>query len=180
METDSMFSPYEELEYLQDFLPSEGESVLVTRQHGELVCKPWSQDALRNGIEEAELYGRLVQANERLAATYAWPMWMGTIVLFWFAVGLHVGLGLNWTYWSLTPALALPVYYFALTWGRMREQELFRKEILPGLRHEMALRGISYFELVAGVRQHAELRNLLDELIQRNPQREPASVIRAA
>ena len=165
-----MFSPFEELEYLSDYLPAEGESVLITRTEGKLVCKPQSRDRLRDGIDEADLYGRLVQANERLANSFAWPMWSATMGLLGLAIVLHALLDLHWVYWFVTPALGVPVYYFCLRWGRDRQREVFFRDVLPMLRYELARRDLTYFELIAGVRQHVELRNLLDELVLWKPQ----------
>ena len=36
-----MNNPYEDLEYLAEFLPEEGESVIVTRRRGQLVCESY-------------------------------------------------------------------------------------------------------------------------------------------
>lgn len=168
-----MFSPYEELEFLADYLPDEGETVAVTRQNGELVCKPWQRDQLRDGVDEADLYGRLVQANERLAASHALPLWAGLIGLIWLSVGLYLGFGLTWSQWLIIPAVSLPTVYGCIEWGRARQTRKFRCEILPGLRLELTRRKITPFQLISGVRQHAELRNLLDELIGWTSQVEP-------
>ncbi len=168
-----MFSPFEELEYLADYLPEEGESVMVTRQHGELVCKPWNRDQLRDGVDEADLYGRLVQANERLATAHSLPLWVGVIGLVWLAIGLHAGLGLTWSEWYVVPGLAFPGFYACLVWSKQRQTKVFRIDILPGLRNELARRRISAYQLISGVRQHAELRHLLDELTKWSPSAEP-------
>lgn len=164
-----MFSPYEELEYLADYLPEEGEMVLITRQSGELVCKPWSNADLRDGVDDAELYGFLVQANERLHTAGAFPLWVGLMSLVWLAIFLHGIIGLDWTRWYLTPGLSVPLLFGCFHWIRHRQRRLFVREILPHLRSELARRRISYFSLVAGVRQHGELRSLLDELVHWSP-----------
>ena len=169
----AMFSPYEELEYISDFLPNEGESVVLRREGGELVCQPITRDQLRDGVDESDLYGRLVQANERLASAYSLPMWVGVIGLVWLAIGLHAGLGLTWSQWFLVPGLSFPVMYLCVHWGKRRQEAVFRQDILPGLRSEMLRRDISHFQLISGVRQHAELRNLLDELIRWSPAADP-------
>jgi hypothetical protein len=49
-----MFTPFEELEHLAEYLPDEGESVLITRKDGELVCTEWSSGELRDGIDAPE------------------------------------------------------------------------------------------------------------------------------
>lgn len=164
-----VFSPYEELEYLADFLPEEGEMVLLTRQSGELVCKPWSNADLRDGIDDSELYGFLVQANERLHTAGAFPLWVGLMGILWLAILLHGVIGLDWTYWYLTPGVSVPLLFAVVHWIRHRQQKLFVRGILPPLRRELSKRRIPYFSLLSGVRQHGELRSLLDELVRWSP-----------
>lgn len=164
-----MFSPYEELEYVSDFLPDEGEAVIISREGGELVCKPWQRDELRDGIDDADLYGRLVHANERLAAAHSLPLWCGVIGLIWLAIGLHGGLGLSWGYWYLVPGISFPAMYGFRWWGRQRQTDVFSQHVLPSLRTEIARRRISPYALIGGIRQHPELRSLLDELIRWSP-----------
>lgn len=160
-----MFSPYEELEYLSNFLPDEGEAVLVLREEGELICKPWCRGNLRDGIDDADLYGRLVFANERLNLAGALPLWAGSLGLVWAAITLHGLLGFGWAYWYLVPSLAPLVLYGCFQWIRYRQHRAFRDEILPPLRAEMSRLQITPHALMAGIRQHAELRTLLDELV---------------
>lgn len=164
-----MFSPFEELEYLSEYLPEEGEKVLVSREAGELVCKPWSNSDLRDGIDDAELYGFLVQANERLHASRAFPIWVGVSTAIWLGIALHGFLGLDWTKWYLTPGLSLPILFGCFHWIRDRQHRLFEKRILPLLRVELSQRRIPFYSLIAGVRQHGELHALLDELVQWSP-----------
>lgn len=166
-----MFSPYEELEFLSDFLPEEGETVLITREAGELVCKPCSKENLRDGIDDPELYGLLVHANERLFALGALPMWTAGLTLFLSSLFLHGALGVSFSHWYLIPALSVPVFLGAVTWKRYRQGDLFRREIAPQLNREMIRRGIRPYSLMAGVRQHCELRTVLDELMRWIPMR---------
>ncbi|MBT5020721.1 MAG: hypothetical protein HON04_18470, partial [Planctomicrobium sp.] len=74
-----MFSPFEELEYLAEYLPEEGEMVLLTRESGDLVCKPWKENDLREGISETHLYGFLVQANDQLEDRQKAPLWFSSV-----------------------------------------------------------------------------------------------------
>jgi len=166
-----MFSPYEELEYLADYLPDEGESVLVSRQAGELVCKPHPEDDLRDGIENAELYGFLVQANERLHAAGIVPVRWTAIILIWAGVLLHGVLKMSWEQWYLWPGLAIPVFLGMMHWIQLRQRTLFRQEIVPQLNRELSARKIRPYALIAGVRQHSELRILFDELVRWLPPR---------
>lgn len=167
-----MFSPYEELEYLSDYLPEEGEKILITRQSGELVCRPVGADDLRDGIDDSDLYGQLVQANERLHTAGTFPLWATLMSIVWLAILLHGVAGLGWKHWFVVPGLALPMLYGGFHWIRYRQLLCFRNEVLPSLRQELSIRSISRYSLIAGVRQHGELRTLLDELVRWSP--EPA------
>lgn len=163
-----MLTPYEELEYLADYLPEEGESVVVTRRGGELRCQPLSSGDLRDGIEDAELYGRLVQANEQLNAQGTLPLWTTALGLMATGIVLFRGLHLGWGEWYLLPALGLLSLWGCFHWIRHRQQRCFDTLIRPALIRETRLRRISLFSLMAGVRQHAEFRTLLDELVRSN------------
>ncbi|WP_417850551.1 hypothetical protein [Thalassoglobus sp.] len=164
-----MFSPYEELEYLSDYLPEEGEAVLVVRESGELICKPWSQDDLREGIHDSQLYGMLVQANERLSSVGTTPLWVAGIALVWLAIVVHGLLGVGWDRWYLIPGCSIPVLYGALYWMKKRQQAYFQNAILPMLQTELRNRQTPFYSLVAGIRQHEEFRCLLDEIVHWSP-----------
>lgn len=166
-----MFSPYEELEYLADYLPEEGESVVITRQAGELVCKPHSFEDLRDGVEDAEFYGFLVQANERLQTVGTHLIRWTIVLLASMGLLLHGVLKFSWEQWYLLPGLAIPVVLGALHWIQRHQFQLFRQEIVPQLNRELAVRKIRPFALIAGVRQHSELRTLFDELVRWLPSR---------
>ena len=58
-----MNSPFEELEYLADYLPDEGEAVIVVRKDGELVCEAFQREKYQEGITDPEFYGRLIQCE---------------------------------------------------------------------------------------------------------------------
>ncbi|MEW4487916.1 hypothetical protein AB1L42_07515 [Thalassoglobus sp. JC818] len=165
-----MFSPYEELEYLADYLPEEGEMVLVSRESGELVCKPYQKDELRDGIHDAQLYGFLVQANERLHTAGALPLFVTAMLLVWSIIFIHGLVGLGWSYWYIVPGLTLPLLYGCFVWVRQRQQNYFKKMILPQLQSELQRRQIPFYALVAGIRQHSEFQTLLDEIVHWSPQ----------
>lgn len=167
-----MSSPYEELEFLSDHLPGEGEAVLISREEGELVCKHWTRGNLREGVYDPDLYGRLVEANERLNFAGTLPLWIGLGTQVWIVILLHGILDLGWEHWYLAPAAAPLVLFVCYHWIRQRQQKTFRTDILPFLRADLARRRISAHALVSGVRQHAELRTLLDELVRSSPARE--------
>ena len=165
-----MFSPYEELEYLADYLPEEGETVVVSREAGELVCKPFHKDELREGINESQLYGFLVQANERLHTAGALPIWVTAISIIWLAILVHGIIGLTWMHWYIVPGLMLPMLYGCFVWIRQRQQAYFQKMILPQLQSELQRRQVPFYSLIAGIRQHAEFQSLLDEIVHWSPQ----------
>jgi hypothetical protein len=167
-----MLTPFEELEFLADYLPDEGEAVIVTRQGGDLHCEPLRGEDLREGIEDVELYGRLVQANERLNAQGALPLWTAVFVVSIAGILLYRLLSLGWGEWYLLPAIALIAIYACFHWIRQRQGRLFEREIHPMLVREAAARKYSMFGLMAGIRQHAEFRTLLDEMIRWEPARE--------
>ncbi|WP_437223035.1 hypothetical protein SH661x_003046 [Planctomicrobium sp. SH661] len=169
-----MFSPFEELEYIADYLPEEGEAVLISREAGELVCKPYSNDDLRDGVDDAELYGFLVQANERVHSASTFPIWVTVLVLFWMAVALHGVLGVAWDRWYIVPGLAIPMVMGTASWIQHRQRRVFQQEIAPQLSRELSRRGIRPYALVAGVRQHGELRSIFEELVSWIPARVPS------
>lgn len=160
-----MFSPFEELEYIADFLPEDGESVVISREGGELHCKPFQPNDLCDGIQDAKLYGFLVQANERLASVGTFPIWVMVTGMIWLCIALFASGLMGWSQWYVVPGLSVPILYGCVAWIRQRQHRLFRLEILPALHRELYQRNISRYALLAGVRQHAEFRTLLDELI---------------
>lgn len=166
-----MFTPFEELEYLADFLPEEGESIIVTRQFGELKCESFGADSLRDGIDDAELYGKLVQANEQLNAQGIRPIWGCLLGWFWMSATLFVLGGFGWGEWYLPVGLAMLAASACYHWIHLRQRHMFEQQIAPQLRQEMERAQISLHALIAGVRQHVEFRTLLDELVQWQPER---------
>lgn len=166
-----MLTPYEELEFLSEYIPDEGESIVVTRQGGELHCEPMAEDDLRGGIEDVELYGRLVQANERLNAQGSLPLWSTAFALLGVGIVLFRIVGLGWTEWYLLPALGLFALFGCFHWIRARQKRLFDAAVRPLLLREALARHVSIYALMAGIRQHAEFRTLLDELVRWEPGR---------
>jgi hypothetical protein len=164
-----MLTPYEELEYLAEYLPEEGESVLVTRQGGELHCESMTEGDLRDGIDDVELYGRLVQANERLNAQGSLPLWITALGLTAGSIALYRLSGMSWAEWYALPALGLFGLFGCFHWIRRRQHRLFENDVLPMLQREANQRRITFYAMLAGVRQHSEFRTLLDELIRFQP-----------
>lgn len=164
-----MLTPFEELEYLADYLPEEGEAILVTRQFGELRCDPVGSDSLRDGIDDADLYGRLVQANEQLNARGVRPIWVCLLGWFWLCAAPFVVSGWGWGEWYLPVGLGLLAASICYHWIHDRQHKLFEQRIAPQLFQELGRGNISLHALVAGVRQHVEFRTLLDELVRWQP-----------
>jgi len=165
-----MRTPFEDLEYLADFLPEEGESIVVSRQYGELRCESIADQTLRDGVDDADLYGRMVQMNERLNACGAMPIWVTTFVWFWSSVMMYTVGGLDWTHWYVSAGLGLLAVYGCFHWIRHQQHRLFVRELRPLLQRELSRHQIEPYELLAGVRQHVEFRTLLDELIRWQPE----------
>lgn len=159
-----MSTPFEELEYLADYLPDEGESVVVTRRSGELVCESLLQSQHPDGISDPEFYGRLVQCNERLNSQSAMPMWCCVIFFFWACVAVHQWSGLGWNGWYLDVGLGLIVLLGCFSWIRRRQTALFGTEIRPMLNWQIRRRRLDRYVILGAMRQHSELRTLLDEM----------------
>ena len=160
-----MLSPFEELEYLSDYLPEEGEAVIVSRREGELVCEPFQPESLRDGITDPRLYGVLVQSNERLNALGALPIWASLIGFFWGCVALGVSGLLGWQQWYLVPGAALFVLPVCIGWIRFRQHRMFSRDVLPLLEGVLRVHRIDPHSFLGAVRQHEEMRTLMDELI---------------
>lgn len=159
-----MSTPFEDLEYLADFLPEEGETMLVTRHDGELTCEPFRQDSGREGIADSEFYGRLVQASERLSVLGRMPLWICLVSWFWVCVAFHLSTGIRWTGWFLDVGTGIMVLMGCLCWIRHRQKRLFQGEIRPMLESEIRRRGLQKYAVIGAIRQHPEMRSLMDEL----------------
>ena len=160
-----MSTPFEELEYLSEYLPDEGESVLISRKNGELVCQAAGSDGLRDGIDEAELYGLLVECNERLSMRAAQPLWVTSLVTFFGLVAVFIFGGLGWSSWFIVPGAIFLALWICYGWIRTRQLRFFARELRPRIDAALADRHITPHSLIAGLRQHVELRTLLDLFI---------------
>lgn len=159
-----MASPFEELEYLVDYLPAEGEAVLVRRRGGELVCEAYQREARPGPPLEPELYGRLVQANERLAACAIVPIWTCLLVLFWSCVAVHYVARLDWHGWVYDAILATTLLPICVVWIRRRQRTVFRKQVWPMFDWQVRRRGVDRYAVLGLMRQHNELNTLANEL----------------
>ncbi|MFH1303129.1 MAG: hypothetical protein ABIK07_18865 [Planctomycetota bacterium] len=159
-----MSTPFEELEYLADFLPDEGESVLVSRSQGELVCENFQKDRSLDEMASPEFYGHLVHANERLNSLVARPVWIATLVWFWVCVLMHESLELGWGGWYLDLGLGLVAIAASYAAIRLRQDRYFKQEVRPTLNRQMYGSNLSKYALVGVIRQRPELRTLLNTL----------------
>jgi hypothetical protein len=160
-----MNSPFEELEYLADYLPDEGESVIVTRQFGELTCETLQREQQQTKeLTDSDFYGRLVQANERLAGLGTLPLWSCALVFFWSCVLLHQLAGLGWNGWYLDVGIGLTTLMTCFVWIRMRQNHLFSTEFQAMLNWQLRRRKIDKYSLIGQLRQRNELRTLLDTM----------------
>ncbi len=159
-----MSSPFEELEYLADYLPEEGEAVLVSRMGGELLCE--SYDYERDSLADPELYGRLIEATEQLNARGTLPVWVATLTLFWSSVGMHRLTGLGWSAWYWDLGLAIGIAAVCAGWIRFRQATSFRRDVQPMLIAQLRRREISRHALLGAIRHRPELRTLLERMTQ--------------
>lgn len=159
-----MSTPYEELEQLADYLPEEGESVVITRRDGELVCHAASPESYRDGIADAELYGRLVVANERLSGLSAGPFWMCFLAAFGLCVAFFELTGVGWRGWYIALAISATAMLIGSVWGAHRRRKFYQRDIRAMLNSQMQRRRMSRYMLVGAIRQHPELSALLEEL----------------
>lgn len=159
-----MSTPFEELEYLADFLPDEGESVIVSRSQGELVCENFQKERSLDELASPDFYGHLVHANERLNSLVARPLWISTLIWFWVCVLIHTFFGLGWSFWYLDLGLALVALAASYAVIRLRQDRYFKSDIRPTLNRQMYGSNLSKYALVGVIRQRPELRTLLDTL----------------
>lgn len=159
-----MSTPFEELEQLADFLPEEGESLVVSRRDGELVCQPVYAESYRDGIADAELYGRLVLANERLNGLNAVPFWSCFLAAVGLCLALFEWTEFGWNQWYLSVAVGAIAVLSGSTWAAYRRRKFYREGVRSMLDSQMRRRHLSRYALVGAIRQHPELSTLLDEL----------------
>ncbi|MBM84226.1 MAG: hypothetical protein CMJ78_27035 [Planctomycetaceae bacterium] len=159
-----MNTPFEELEYLAEYLPDEGEAVIVSRRQGELVCEAYQQSEVKAGISDVGFYGRLVQANEQLSTLAAFPTWICILGYFWLCVLLHKTTDIGWPLWFVDLGLMPIVCAIGYKWVRHRRSQFFEREVQPILEWQLRRREMDVFQLIGNVRQRSELSVLMQEL----------------
>ena len=159
-----MFTPFEELEYLAEYLPEEGEAVIVTRRHGELVCEPYHPQEKKPMLSEPALLGRLIQANERLKAAAVMPVVASLLLAYSGCVAVHHLTGVGWNGWPIDVGVILVIGLACWNWIRARQSRLFRLVIRPMLTWQLRKNHGDAYMLLAEARGRPELRVLVDEL----------------
>ncbi|HTI50974.1 MAG TPA: hypothetical protein VL475_08485 [Planctomycetaceae bacterium] len=159
-----MNTPFEDLELLADFLPDEGESVMVSRRDGELVCEPLHDEGFRNGIADAELYGRLVLANEQLSSLNAVPFWTCLLAGFGTCVAFFELTNVGWNGWYVGLGVAALAALTGSFWAMQRRRRYFQTRLRGMIENQIRRRHLSRCMLIGAIRQHPELSILLDEL----------------
>ncbi|MBA4032196.1 MAG: hypothetical protein C0478_15100 [Planctomyces sp.] len=161
-------SPYEELEYLADYLPSNGESIVVSRRDGELVCEPVKKPRPLDPLEDPALYGRLVQINERLQQLWTMPIVLGLVGWFWLCVGLHVWQDAGLSGWFLDVGFGLMIAVGVSSWIQQRQRLYFRQAQQESLSRQLRQARIDHHTLIGALRHHPELRTLFSQLVRWN------------
>lgn len=168
-------TPFEELEFLADYLPDEGEAVILSRRRGELVCEVVGDANEKNtttepapkvkGISDASLYGRLLQASERLKSCTTSNVWMWILACYGVCVGMHLVTGFGWEGWYFDLGIVLIVFCLATFWSQFQQWQLFTRDIFPMLEQVMLEHQIDRFELITRMKQHRDLSSLLASVL---------------
>lgn len=161
-----MTSPFEELEYLAEFLPEEGESVLVTRRRGELVCESYQEprdnsEPRLEGISDSTQYGRLLHARTRMSTSY-WPIvGVAVLVAYWSCLAVHLITGLGWSGWYLDVGICLVTACAVFMLVHLQNWKRFEVDVLPAIHQVLADSDMDRYELLTALQQHRELRPLV-------------------
>ncbi len=161
-----MVSPFEELEYIVDYLPDEGESMVVSRRDGELVCESFQQDKNSDPLNNSQLYGRFVQANERLQACCLHPILISVLGCFCLCVTVHKALFPGWQSWYLDFGLILFTVSGCIQWIQRRQTRVFRTQVRPMIQWQLRMLGLDRFRMIGSLRHRPELKTLLRLVIQ--------------
>jgi hypothetical protein len=77
---------------------------------------------------------------------------------------LHVLTGFGWRQWYLDVGMGLVTVAVCFVWIRQRQSKLFRTDIRPMLEWQLRHHQIDRYAALGAMRQHSELRTLLDEV----------------
>ncbi len=161
-----MVSPFEELEYIVDYLPDEGEAVIVTRKDGELVCDPYQQESNPDPLNNTQLYGRFVQANERLQSCCLHPILISVLGCFCLCVLMHNIFDTGWKSWYLDIGIILFSITGCIQWIQRKQSHTFRTQVRPMLHWQLRMLGLDRFRIIGSLRHRPELKTLLRLIVQ--------------
>lgn len=148
-----MNNPYEDLEYLSENLPDEGESVIISRRRGQLVCEPFmdSQTSSEStaGVINREFYGRLVATNAKLRHFWSRPLILALLLIYAVSIGMQQFFHLGWSDWVLYLAAATVILVSVGSLVRFRQRIYFRSIVCPLLQQLMSDHQIDKYSLIA-------------------------------
>ncbi|MBL4886051.1 MAG: hypothetical protein JKY95_16145 [Planctomycetaceae bacterium] len=159
-----MNSPFEDLEYLADFLPEEGESVLMTRRRGQLVCEtyiePASSQAASTASVDRELFGRMTTISARLNQLKTGPILVTVLSYYWMCVLMHRTLNLGWSGWYLDLGLGLLLGVSCYLFVQFRQRKYFLEIVCPLMKQLMQDHQLDKYSLIAYLSQYRNLTTL--------------------
>jgi hypothetical protein len=158
-------TPYEELEYVAEFLPEEGEAIVLVRRNGDLVCEPFQKDQIRPALSnQVEFFGHLVQANERLWALAVYPVWCCAALFLLTCILVHKLTWIGWSGWYWDVGIGLLTIGICYIWIRFRRSRYFHNQLQPMLVQHMRRCSIEKYSLIGDVRKEAKLKSLMAEM----------------
>src|SRR5262249_8472714 len=140
-----MNTPFEDLEYLADYLPEEGEAVIVARRGGGLGGGAFRPDSPPERGLGGGLYGPPLEGNERLNAVGALPIWGSALACFGLCVGIHKLFSLGWSGWYIDLGILLVLVSGCYGWIQFRQRQLFRRQVRPMIETQLRTRGVPKF-----------------------------------
>ncbi len=159
-----MNSPFEDLEYLADFLPEEGESVIMSRRRGQLVCETYLEPtpfpSTPPGRIDRELFGRMTTINTRLRNLKIGPVLVTLLSYYWLCVMMHRVFSLGWAGWYLDLGLGLLMSVSCYLYVQFRQRKYFLEIVCPLMKQLMQDHQLEKYSLIAYLSQHRNLSTL--------------------
>ncbi len=157
-----MNNPFEDLEYLADFLPEEGESVIMSRRRGQLICETYLEPApvVPPGIIDRELFGRMTTINTRLKNLKIGPILIAVLGSYWMCVTMHRVFTLGWSGWYLDLGLGLLIGISCYLYVQFRQRKYFLEIVCPIMKQLMRDHQLEKYSLIAYLSQHQNLSSL--------------------
>ncbi|MCA8989609.1 MAG: hypothetical protein KDA78_18320, partial [Planctomycetaceae bacterium] len=143
-------SNYEDLEYLAEYLPEEGESVIVTRRSGNLVCEPYQEPISDSqvGVISREFYGRLVAMNAKLRQFWTRPLALSALLIYLVCIGVQQWFQLGWSSWLIYGGICVAILMGTSLLVHFRQKLFLRNQISPQLNRHMAEHHLDKYTLV--------------------------------